>query len=211
MTSRPRSLLELAGAPRHPGSFESSVLVLIDLQREYLESGGLPLVGIEGAVAALGRLLALARRHGTPVFHVAHHARPGAKLFDPGSPTSHIIQGLEPVSGEEVVTKSLPNAFARTDLQDRIQSTGRQELLVAGFATHMCVSSTARAALDLGYRTTIVASATATRDLPDPLGTGGSVPAHIVQQAALAALADRFAIIVPDVEALGPARAARPI
>jgi nicotinamidase-related amidase len=137
---------------------------------------------------------------------VVHHARPSAPLFDPGSPTSHIIEGLEPVSGEEVIIKSLPNAFARTDLHDRIRSTGRQELLIAGFATHMCVSSTARAALDHGYRTTIVASATATRDLPDPLGKSGAVPAHIVQQGALAALADRFAIIAPDVEVLGSVR-----
>ena len=37
----------------------------------------------------------------------------------------------------------------------------------------------------------------ATRDLPDPTGAG-TVPAAEVQRAALAALADRFAIIVPD-------------
>jgi nicotinamidase-related amidase len=179
--------------------------VLIDHQREYLPDGGLPLAGIEAAVMEIGRLLELARRHGMPVFHVAHHARPGAPLFDPGSATARIIAGLEPNADEAVVAKSLPNAFAGTDLHDRVQATGRRELIVAGFATHMCVSSTVRAALDLGYRTTVVASATATRDLPSSLGGGDIVPAEVVQQGTLAALADRFAIVVSDAGALAGA------
>lgn len=66
--------------------------------------------------------------------------------------------------------------------------------------THMCVSTTARAALDLGYRSTVVASACATRDLPDALG--GVVDAKTVHRAALAALGDRFAIIAPDADAI---------
>src|SRR5690349_14190012 len=81
--------------------------------------------------------------------------------------------------------KRLPNAFAGTGLEAAVRATGRRELILAGFMTHMCVSSTARAALDLGYRTTIVAGATATRDLPDPTGLG-VVPAADVQCAALA-------------------------
>lgn len=59
--------------------------------------------------------------------------------------------------------------------------------------THMCVSSTARAALDLGLRTTIAADACATRDLPD--GSGGALSARAVHEVALAELSDRFAII----------------
>lgn len=198
MSHAPKSLLEMAGASLQPGSFETSALILIDHQREYLASGGLTLVGIEAAAEEVGRLLAHARREGTPVFHVVHHARPGARLFDPNGVTAQIIQGLEPTPGEAVVTKSLPNAFAGTDLHDRLQATGRGELIVAGFATHMCISSTVRAALDLGYRTTVVASATATRDLPSPTVHGGIVPADMVQAATLAALADRFAVVVPD-------------
>jgi nicotinamidase-related amidase len=62
----------------------------------------------------------------------------------------------------------------------------------------MCVSSTARAALDLGYRTTIVAAASATRDLPD--GLGGVVPAATVHKVALVELSDRFAVIAPTPE-----------
>ncbi|MFC4171267.1 cysteine hydrolase family protein [Microvirga sp. GCM10011540] len=205
MSSTPRTLRQIAGAPSTPGSPDDAALVLIDHQREYLPDGGLPLTGIEAAVTEIVRLLDFARRHGMPVFHVVHHARPGAPLFDPGGPSAQIIAGLEPNAGEDVIAKSLPNAFAGTDLHDRVQATGRMDLLIAGFATHMCVSSTVRAALDLGYRATVVASATATRDLPSPLGSGEIVSAEVVQQGTLAALADRFAIVMPDAEALAQA------
>jgi nicotinamidase-related amidase len=202
MSHAPKSLLEMAGASLQPGSFEASALILIDHQREYLANGGLPLVGIEAAAEEIGCLLAHARRQGTPVFHIVHHARPGARLFDPNGATAQIIEGLEPTSGEAVITKSLPNAFAGTDLHTQLQATGRRELIVAGFATHMCISSTVRAALDLGYGTTVVASGTATRDLPSPTVHGGTVPANTVQAGALAALADRFAIVAPNAAAL---------
>ena len=60
---------------------------------------------------------------------------------------------------------------------------------------------TARASIDLGFKATVVASTTATRDLPDAL-TGGIVPAAEVQRNALAAIADRFATVAKDVDAL---------
>jgi nicotinamidase-related amidase len=72
--------------------------------------------------------------------------------------------------------------------------------MLAGFMTHMCVSSTARAALDLGYRVTIDAASCATRDLPD--GKGGVMPAALIHEVALVELSDRFAIIARDSAAL---------
>jgi len=70
--------------------------------------------------------------------------------------------------------------------------------------THMCVNSTAGGAFNLGYRPTVVASATATRNLP---GTDGvAVPAQAVQAvqavqaASLAAISDLFGVVArkPD-------------
>jgi nicotinamidase-related amidase len=98
------------------------------------------------------------------------------------------------------VEKELPNAFAGTDLQARIAATGRKNIILAGLMTHMCISSTARAALDLGFRVTIDATSCATRDLPD--GRGGSVAAATVHDVALVELSDRFAIIARDGDAL---------
>ncbi|PWC53576.1 cysteine hydrolase family protein [Azospirillum sp. TSO22-1] len=192
--TEPRTLLALAGAPLHPSPLDRAALVVIDHQKEYTE-GRLPLDGIDAAAAEVGALLALARREGVPVFHIVQHGKPGG-LFDPEGPLSAVIPGLEPLDGEATVVKRLPNAFAGTDLHEQLTATGRSELIVAGFMTHMCVSSSVRAAFDLGWRVTLVAGATATRALPDPLG--GVIPAAAVHRANLAALADRFAVVVAD-------------
>jgi nicotinamidase-related amidase len=61
--------------------------------------------------------------------------------------------------------------------------------------THLCVSTTVRSALHYGFNPLVVANACATRDLPD--GLGGTVPADSLHRAELAALGDRFAIVVP--------------
>lgn len=68
-----------------------------------------------------------------------------------------------------------------------------KDVVLAGFMTHMCINSTARSAFSLGFRPTVVASATATRDLPAP--DGSIVPASQLQAASLAALADLFAVV----------------
>jgi nicotinamidase-related amidase len=195
--SAPKSLLQMAGASLEPSPWTKAALVVIDAQMEYVE-GGLKLPGVGSALGEIGRVLALARREKAPVLHVVHHGRPGG-LFDPTGPMGQIAPAAAPQSGETTVAKALPNAFARPGLHEAIEATGRRELVVVGFMTHMCVSATVRAALDLGYRTTLVANAAATRDLPDPLG--GVQPAEAVHRATLAALADRFAIVVRDASA----------
>jgi nicotinamidase-related amidase len=134
-----------------------------------------------------------------PVFHIAHKGRPGG-LFDRTAKRGQIVAELAPQPEEAVVEKGLPNAFAGTDLHALLSATGRKNIMLAGFMTHMCISSTARAALDLGYRVTIDASACGTRDLPD--GRGGVVPAATVHEVALVELSDRFAIIAHTNEEL---------
>lgn len=191
----PRTLLELAGSQPTATRLSDSVVIVIDAQREYVD-GKLPLVGIEHSIIEAAKLLDRARKAGTPVIHVVHKGRGG--LFDPATPYYAIIPQLRPASGETVVEKTLPNAFAGTNLAEVISKTGRKNLILIGYMTHMCISTTARAALDLGYKSTIVANATATRDLPD--GKGGAIPAATIQAANLAALADRFAVIVQEQE-----------
>jgi nicotinamidase-related amidase len=201
MPPPPKSLLQFAGAPLAPSPLARSVLVLIDAQLEYVK-GKLPLDRVEAAVEEAAFLLAVARKVGMPVFHIMHHGAAGAALFAEDGPYIEIVPQLAPVPGEIVLRKKLPNAFAGTDLHALIQSSGRSEIIFAGFMTHMCVSASARAALDLDYRSTVVANATATRDLPDPLG--GVIPASVVHRTALSELADRFAIVVKDTAALIP-------
>ena len=196
--TQPKTLLELAGADLTPARVSAACLVLIDMQNEYL-SGPIAVSGAKEAVAVAGRLLSAARKVGAPIVHVAHRGRAGG-LFDRDHARGQIVAELAPAPGEVVVEKTLPNSFAGTELQAHLAALGRKELILAGFMTHMCVSSTARAALDHGYRVTIAADACATRDLPN--GLGGAISARTVHDVALAELADRFAIVAGDSAAL---------
>jgi nicotinamidase-related amidase len=190
--SEPKTLLQMAGANPAPAPMAQAALVLIDIQNEYL-TGPIAVRGAGPAVAAAARLLGEARRVGAPVFHIAHKGRTGG-MFDRSAERGQIVPQLTPAAGEAVIEKGLPNSFAGTSLQEALARTGRKELVVAGFMTHMCVSSTARAALDLGYRVTVAAEACATRDLPD--GKGHTLSAEIIHEVALVELADRFAVVM---------------
>lgn len=198
MTDTPKTLLQMAGAPLDPSSLTKAALVIIDAQNEY-RTGALPLPGVDAAVVEIAALLDRARAAGAPVVHVQHKGKPGG-AFDQDAEGGHIMREVAPACAETVVNKPLPNAFASTDLAEVLEKTGRKELIIAGFMTHMCVSSTARAALDLGYRSTVVAGACATRDLPAP--DGGVIKAADLHRATLTALADRFAVIAKDVGAV---------
>jgi len=196
---RPKTLLELAGVTPAPPPLSQSAIVVIDAQHEYVD-GKLPLAGVGPALDEIGRLLKRARAAQVPVIHIQHQGRPGG-AFGPDTPGFAIAAPAAPAPGEAVVHKSLPNAFASTDLASRLAALKRPNVLLVGFMTHMCVEATARAAIDLGLKATVIASATATRDLPDPL-TGATVTAAEVQRNALTALNDRFATIATDVDAL---------
>ncbi len=189
--TEPQTLLQLAGADLSPARLANATLLLIDLQNEYLK-GPIALPGAAPAIAEARRLLEAARTAGAPVIHVAHKGRAGS-LFDRDAPRGQIVDALEPATGEPVIEKGLPNAFAGTTLAAALTEADRKELIVAGFMTHMCVSSTARAALDAGYRVTVVDAACATRPLPD--GEGGVVDAETLHSVSLVALSDRFAVI----------------
>lgn len=188
----PPTVLQIAGVTPQTAKLSDSTLLIIDAQREYLD-GKLRLSGIDESLAVAAKLLARARAAGTPVVHVVH--RGGGALFDPQGVYFEIAAPLAPRPGERMVQKTLTSAFAATDLQEVLAQSGRKKLIVIGYMTHNCVSSTVRAAQDLGYPATVVAAATATRALPD--GQGGTLAAATVQSASLAALADRVARIVP--------------
>jgi nicotinamidase-related amidase len=193
----PKTLLAMVGVTGPAPRLGEATVVVIDAQREYVD-GALPLPGVAPALEEIGRLLERARAMQTPIIHIVHH---GKGLFVPGSPGAEIAADAAPAPDEAVVAKSLPNAFASTDLTDRLHALKRPAIVLVGFMTHMCVEATARASIDLGLRAAVVASATATRDLPDPL-TGAVIAAAEVQRNALAAMADRFAAVVPNVAAL---------
>jgi nicotinamidase-related amidase len=193
------TMLQMAGAAPTPATMADGVLVIVDAQREYTD-GLLPLVGVEGAIDSLAILLDKARQAGAPVVHVRHLGK--GKAFNPSSTGYEIVAKLAPRSGEQIVDKALPNSFAGTDLAKILTGSGRKNLIVGGFMTHMCISATVRSATDHGYMCTVAADSVATRDLPDATG-GATVPADSINRITLAALADRFAWVVPKSSSVG--------
>jgi nicotinamidase-related amidase len=149
---------------------------------------------VEPAIDEAAALLERARTAGIPIVHVQHDAGEGSP-YDVRGESGAIVDRVAPREGEQIVIKNYPNAFVGTDLQERLTG-GPQNLLLAGFMTHMCVDSTARGAFNLGYAPTVVASATATRSLP---GISGDVSAEALHTASLAGIADLFAVVAPTV------------
>ncbi len=196
--SRIQTMLQLSGRNYAPARLASATLLVIDAQEEY-RSGVLALPGLEGALQEITALLAAARQAGTPVVHV-HHLGISGGLFDPQALRGQIMPEAAPLPGETVIAKRLPNSFSGTDLHEQLQQLGRVDLIVCGFMTHSSVSTTVRAAKDHGYRCTLVDRACATRDLP--AGTDQVISALQVHQVEMTALADNFAVCVPDCRTL---------
>jgi nicotinamidase-related amidase len=190
--TQPFTLRSVAGLPDSAPGAGDSVIIVIDAQIEYTTDGKLPLPGTNEAVDRIDAIIGRARATATPVIHVAHQGRAGG-LFDPEH-GGRIIAQVSPADGEVIVTKTLPNAFAGTELQLEVERTGRTSLVLVGFMTHMCVSSTARAALDFGLESTVISDACATRSLPSADGQS-DMPADTIHTASLAALADRFCVV----------------
>ena len=186
------TLRQVSGLSAQPAALRDSALVMIDLQNTYRE-GLMRLTGVEPAIAEARTLLGRAREAGISIFHIRHHAGPGSP-YDVTAPIGQIIDEVAPEDGEPVITKGYPSSFVGTDLQEHLEKAGAKNLILAGFMTHMCVNSTARSAFSLGFMPTVVAAATATRDLPS--ADGATVPADALQAASLAALGDLFAVVV---------------
>ncbi|WP_068827732.1 cysteine hydrolase family protein [Pseudomonas sp. BMS12] len=195
--SAPKTLFQLLGRGYAPATLSKATLLVIDAQEEY-RSGTLQLPDVESAIAEITTLLHAARNCGAPVVHVRHLGIPGG-LLDPQGPRGNFIEGLAPLPGEALIEKRLPNAFAGTDLHERLQERGHLDLIICGFMTHSSVSTTVRAAKDHGYRCTLVDAACATRDLPYD---GDLIPARDLHRMTLAALADNYAMVVPQAHAL---------
>jgi nicotinamidase-related amidase len=154
--------------------------------------------GVTSALEEAANLLGRARSAGIPIIHIQHDSGQGSP-YDIRAEIGQIVDRVAPDGDEPVIVKRFPNSFVQTELDERLRAISAHNLLLAGFMTHMCVNSTARGAFNLGYAPTVIASATATRPLPGPAGI---VPSAALQAASLAAIADLFGIVVPDVAAI---------
>ena len=191
------TLRTLTGMDPDPAPISKSALVLIDCQQTYRE-GVMQLENVEPALQEAAALLKRFRQAGRPVIHIMHDAGAGTP-YDVTAPMGQIAESVAPIDGEPVIVKRFPSAFEQTELDAELKKRGVENVVYIGFMTHMCVNSTTRASFNHGYGNTVVASATATRAIPNP-ATGADMPAQQLQDASLSALADMFAVVVPTTD-----------
>ncbi|HWA20410.1 MAG TPA: isochorismatase family cysteine hydrolase [Devosia sp.] len=173
--------------PFEPGR---TALVVIDMQRDFIEKGGFgdslgnDVARLEAIIPATARLIALFRRHGWPIVHTREAHRPdlsdcppskirrgnpslhigdtGAmgRLLIAGEPGNQIVDALAPRDGEIVIDKPGKGMFWSTGLHERLRAMGITHLVFAGVTTEVCVQTSMREANDRGYECLLVEEAT---------------------------------------------------
>ncbi len=167
----------------------STALIVIDMQRDFLEPGGFGAtlgndVGqLRPAIAGCIQTLELARSAGLLVIHTREGHRPDlsdaprakvergvpslrigdqgpmGRILIRGEPGHDIADDLAPAHGEPVLDKPGKGAFFQTDLDLMLRNRRIDTLLVAGVTTEVCVHTTIREANDRGYRCIALADA----------------------------------------------------
>ncbi|MBQ1107427.1 isochorismatase family protein [Streptomyces anulatus] len=189
------TLRELNGFDATPAALAGSTLILVDYQNTYTR-GVMELDGWQDSLDAAARLLARAREAGTKVVHVINDGGEGTP-YDIRAEIGRIHPAVAPADGETVVVKKAPDSFHGTDLGEHVPEG--EDVIIAGWMTHMCVAFTAQGAFLRGNRPTVVADACATRSLPV---AGTDLDARQVHHGALATIGDLYGVVVPTQESL---------
>ena len=159
----------------------STALVIIDMQRDFIEPGGFgETLGndvslLEAIVPACKAVLTAWRGVGGLVVHTreAHRADladcppaklnrgnprlrigdvgPMGRILVAGEPGNQIIPALAPTPGEIVIDKPGKGMFYATPLHNLLQQAGITHLLFMGVTTEVCVQTSMREANDRGY------------------------------------------------------------
>lgn len=141
-------------------------------------------------------LLALFRARGLPVIHV-HHDEPGTPVVL-GQPGGEVMPCAAPRPGEMILVKSRSSAFAGTGLESHLRATGIDRLVLVGAVAGFCITSTTRAASDLGYPVILPGDALVGFDVPR--ADGSRIPAATVLDVTRALLAADFACVMASAE-----------
>ena len=166
---------------------DKAALIIIDMQRDFLEPGGFgaalgnDVVRLQAAVTPCRAVLAAARQAGLLVIHTREGHRPDLSDAPPlkvergdpalrigargpmgrilirGEPGHDIIPELYPIPGEPVIDKPGKGAFYQTDLELMLHNRAIDTLLVCGVTTEVCVNTTVREANDRGFRCIVLA------------------------------------------------------
>jgi nicotinamidase-related amidase len=181
--------------PARPYAFsfdpEKAALVIIDMQRDFLEPGGFgaalgnDVSHLRVAIEPIGAVLAAFRKAGALVIHTreghrpdlsdlaaAKHRRgrhatrigdagPMGRILIRGAEGHDIIPELAPIAGEPVIDKPGKGAFYATDLETILRGRGITQLILTGVTTEVCVHTTLREANDRGFECLVLEDGTA--------------------------------------------------
>lgn len=162
-------------------------LVVVDAQNEFSPEGLRPVPNHAEALECIRERVAQARQDDRPIAWVRHYNRPNeSRAFVPGTWGAELSAGLGSHLGlpsEKLFEKDVYGAFTGTGLEEWLREIGASSVLLVGFYTHMCVSTSAREALVRGFDVAVDPDGTGARDLDDALL--GHQSADEVRRAAL--------------------------
>lgn len=184
-------MADICAAPfAFPFRRDQIALVVIDMQRDFVEPGGFGAslgndASLLGAIVpTVRRLLDGFRAAGLPIFHTRechlpdlsdcpeakrNRGAPTLRIGDDGPMGRVLIAGehgadiipeLSPLPGEIVIDKPGKGAFYATDLGPMLEARGVRQLVFAGVTTEVCVQTTMREANDRGYDCLLATDAT---------------------------------------------------
>lgn len=170
-------------------------LIVIDVQNEYV-TGNLLIEcpTVQGSLRNIGRAMDAARDSGIPVVVVQNHAPAGSPLFARGSHGWELHETVALRPRDHYLEKTLPSAFAGTDLAAWIARNDIDTLAVTGYMTHNCVASTVNHALHAGLAVEVLSDATGAVPYANRAGRATAEEIHriysVVFQSRFAAVLD---------------------
>lgn len=175
--------------------FPRRALVVIDVQNEYV-TGDLPIEfpNVQSSLANIGRAMDAARAASVPVVVVQNFAPAGSPLFARGTPGAELHPVVAGRERDHYVEKSLPSAFAGTDLAQWLAQQEIDTLTVVGYMTHNCDASTIVHALHAGFAVEFLSDASGSVPYENSEGFASAQEIHrvccVVLQSRFASVAD---------------------
>ncbi|MBA3832212.1 MAG: cysteine hydrolase [Chthoniobacterales bacterium] len=174
-------------------------LIVIDAQNEFSQNGQRPVPNHSDALEVIKQRAEEARRERRPIAWVRHHNRPNeSAAFIPNTWGAEYSTGLGPKPAgdlEAEFLKEVYGAFTGSNIGAWLKSLMVEEVLIVGFYTHGCVSTTSREAIMLGLDVSIDPNGTGTCNLFHELL--GALTADEARRSALLQLANMGAKITP--------------
>ncbi len=175
-------------------------LIVIDAQNEFSEKGKRPVPNFPLALEAIDKHVRHARSAQRPIAWVRHFNRPDeSAAFVPGTWGAEFHGDLGPLAGsalEQEFQKQVYGAFTGSAIGGWLKELSVNAVLIVGFYTHGCVSTTAREAIMLDWKVLLDADATGACAMQHELL--GSLTADEVRRSALLQLVNMGARVVGD-------------